>query len=228
LRDISEMPLVRSANLIEASWDMGAFVMFSGVLKRVAAKLSKIANDLRLLSSGPRGGIGEIALPAMQPGSSIMPGKINPVIPEVVNQVCFQVIGNDLAITMAAEGGQLQLNAFEPLIAYNLFKSIGLLTNAAHTLATRCVSGIEARPEVCARNLEASVGVATALVPLIGYEAAAQIAKQALATGKTVRELAEATGLTAAEVAEVLDPKNLLRAHRDETNGRRYRSPAHA
>src|SRR6202040_2503716 len=123
LARISGFPLIQSANLVEASWDMGAFVMFSGVLKRIAVKLSKIANDLRLLSSGPRGGLGEISLPAMQPGSSIMPGKVNPVIPEAVNQVCFQVIGNDLAVTMAAEAGQLQLNAFEPSICFNLLTS---------------------------------------------------------------------------------------------------------
>jgi aspartate ammonia-lyase len=217
LSELSGFTFLRSANLIEASWDMGAFVMFSGVLKRIASKLSKIANDLRLLSSGPRGGLGEIALPAMQPGSSIMPGKVNPVIPEVVNQVCFQVIGNDLAITMAAEGGQLQLNAFEPLIAYNLLSSIDLLTNAADTFATRCVNGIEARTEACARHMEASVGSATALVPVLGYDAAAQIAKESLESGRTVGDLAQLAGLTHEDVTNILNPNRLAMTPRDNT-----------
>lgn len=194
---------------------MGAFVMFSGVLKRIASKLSKIANNLRLLSSGPRGGFGEISLPAMQPGSSIMPGKVNPVIPEVLNQVCFQVIGLDMAVTMAAEAGQLQLNAFEPLIAHNLLTGIQLLTNATGTFTTRCVVGIEPRSENCARHMEASVGAATALVPVLGYETAARIAKEALATGKTVRELAEAAGLSPEQVTNVLNPDRLALARRD-------------
>ena len=213
LAAISGFPLVQSSNLVEASWDMGAFVMFSGVLKRVAAKLSKIANDLRLLSSGPRGGIGEIALPAVQPGSSIMPGKINPVIPEVVNQVCFQVIGNDLAVTMAAEAGQLQLNAFEPLIAHNIHSSLMLLTNAVTVFTARCVAGLTPRPAECARHLEASVGAVTALVPLIGYEAAAQLAKEALASGRTVRALArEKFSLSDAALDEMLNPARLAAA----------------
>ena len=210
LSRLSGFPLVQSANLVEASWDMGGFVMFSGVLKRVASKLSKIANDLRLLSSGPRGGFGEIALPPMQPGSSIMPGKVNPVIPEVLNLVCFQVIGNDLAITMAAEAGQLQLNAFEPLIAHNLLRSMSLLTNAIGTFTTRCVVGIEAREDNCTRHVEASVGAATALVPIIGYERAADLAKQALSSGRTIRALAqEVLGMTDAEISAVLSPAAL-------------------
>jgi aspartate ammonia-lyase len=212
LSRISGFPLIQSANLVEASWDMGAFVMFSGVLKRIAAKLSKIANDLRLLSSGPRGGLGEIALPPMQPGSSIMPGKVNPVIPEVLNQVCFEVIGNDLAVTMAAEAGQLQLNAFEPLIAHNVLSSLSLLANGVQTFTERCVIGLEPRPEACARHVEASVGVVTALVPLLGYERAAEMAKEALATGRTVRDLArEALGMTDAELDLVLNPTVLAR-----------------
>jgi aspartate ammonia-lyase len=210
LARISGFPLVQSANLVEASWDMGGFVMFSGVLKRIATKLSKIANDIRLLSSGPRGGIGEYAIPAMQPGSSIMPGKVNPVIPEVLNIVCFQVIGNDLAVTMAAEGGQLQLNAFEPLIAHNILSSMSLLTNAIGTFRTRCIEGMEARPEQCAIHIEAGVSTVTALVPLIGYERAALLAKQALAEGRTVRELALLTGLlTETQLDEVLRPEIL-------------------
>jgi len=210
LAALSGIPLVQSQNLVEASWDMGGFVMFSGVLKRIATKLSKIASDLRLLSSGPRGGIGEIALPAVQPGSSIMPGKVNPVIPEVVNQVCFQVIGNDFALTLAAEAGQLQLNAFEPLIAFNLHESLMLLTHVAEVFAERCVKGIEARPEQCARHLEASVGTVTALVPVIGYEAAAALAREALASGKRVRDLArEKYGIDDAKLDELLNPARL-------------------
>jgi aspartate ammonia-lyase len=210
LARISGFPLVQSANLVEASWDMGGFVMFSGVLKRIAVKLSKIANDIRLLSSGPRGGIGEYAIPAMQPGSSIMPGKVNPVIPEVLNIVCFQVIGNDLAVTMAAEGGQLQLNAFEPLIAHNILSSMSLLTNAIGTFRERCIEGLEARPDQCAIHIEAGVSTVTALVPLIGYERAAALAKQALAEGRTVRELALLSGLlTETQLDEVLRPERL-------------------
>jgi aspartate ammonia-lyase len=213
LARISGFSLVQSANLVEASCDMGGFVMFSGVLKRIASKLSKIANDIRLLSSGPRGGIGEYAIPAMQPGSSIMPGKVNPVIPEVLNIVCFQVIGNDLAVTMAAEGGQLQLNAFEPLIAHNILSSMALLKNAVGTFAERCIDGIEARPERCAQNIEAGVSTVTALVPLLGYERAASLAKQALAEGRTVRELALLTGLlTEVQLDEVLRPDRLATA----------------
>jgi len=189
LARISGFEMVRAANLIEASWDMGAFVLYSGMLKRIAVKLSKIANDLRLLSSGPRGGLNEIQLPAMQPGSSIMPGKVNPVIPEVVNQVCFQVIGNDMAVTMAAEAGQLQLNVMEPLILHNVMHSVQLLVRAARTLNELCVSGIKANVEACREHVEASIGIVTALNPYIGYERAAAIAKEALQTGKTVREV---------------------------------------
>ena len=211
----SGFPLVQSANLVEASWDMGAFVLFSGVLKRVATKLSKIGNDLRLLSSGPRGGLGEIQLPAVQPGSSIMPGKVNPVMAEVLTQVCFQVIGNDLAVTMAAEAGQLQLNAFEPLIAYNIQESLMLLTNAVNAFTERCASGIEAREENCARHVEASVGIVTALAPAIGYERAAALAKEALATGRTVRELARARRvLPEAELDRLLDARRLAEVRR--------------
>jgi aspartate ammonia-lyase len=207
----SGVTMIAAANLVEASWDSGAFVMFSGVLKRLATKLSKISNDLRLLSSGPRGGLGEIRLPAMQPGSSIMPGKVNPVIPEAVNQVCFQVIGNDLAVTMAAEAGQLQLNAFDPVIAFNLLTSLQLLERAADILHTKCVAGIEADVERCRANAEASIALATALNPQLGYEASARIAKLALASGRTVREVAVAEGMDPAEAARVLDPLRMAR-----------------
>lgn len=180
LARITGLPLTPSADLIESSWDTGAFVLFSGMLKRTATKLSKISNDLRLLSSGPRGGLGEIFLPAMQPGSSIMPGKVNPVIPEMVNQIAFQVIGADLTVTMAAEAGQLQLNAFEPVIAYNLLTSLTLLSRGATALGTLCVAGIRANPAACRAHLDRSTARVTALVPEIGYAQAAKLAKEML------------------------------------------------
>jgi aspartate ammonia-lyase len=211
LSALSDVEMVQAENLVEASWDSGAFVMFSGVLKRLATKMSKISNDLRLLSSGPRGGLGEIRLPAMQPGSSIMPGKVNPVIPEAVNQVCFQVIGNDLAVTMAAEAGQLQLNAFEPVMAYNLLTSLKLLANAADMLGSRCIRGIEADVARCRANAEASIALATPLNPLMGYEAAARIAKIALASGRTVKDVAIENGLDPDVAERVLDPLAMAR-----------------
>ncbi|OHV83345.1 aspartate ammonia-lyase [Ensifer sp. LCM 4579] len=211
LAEISGKPVVPAANLIEATSDMGAFVLFSGLLKRLAIKLSKLANDLRLLSSGPRAGLGEIVLPAMQPGSSIMPGKVNPVIPEAVNQVAYQVIGNDLAVTLAAEAGQLQLNAMEPLIVYNLFSSIKMLATACRILEERCVRGIRANREQCRRHVEQSIGIVTALVPHIGYTNATRIAAEALASGATVRELVAAEGLlTPAELDRLLSPQAML------------------
>ncbi len=183
--------IVRAGNLIEATSDVGAFVSFSGVLKRIAIKVSKICNDLRLLSSGPRGGMGEISLPALQAGSSIMPGKVNPVIPEAMNQIAFLVIGNDVTISFAAEGGQLQLNAFEPVIAFRLFNSLRLLTNGLDMLTTKCISGLEANVETCRENVEMSIGLATVLNPLIGYDKSANIAKAALSSGRSVIEVAE-------------------------------------
>ncbi|MBM6584185.1 aspartate ammonia-lyase [Microvirga sp. BT689] len=181
---ITGLELRGAYDLVEASWDTGVFVHVSGVMKRVATKLSKIANDLRLLSSGPRGGLGEIKLMPMQPGSSLMPGKVNPVIPEMVNQVAFHVIGSDLAVTFAAEGGQLQLNPFEPLIAFSLLQSLALLSNAADIFRSRCVELIEADEERCLANLEASTANFTELVPLVGYEEASRLAKEMLKTGK--------------------------------------------
>ncbi|GAS94099.1 aspartate ammonia-lyase [Mycolicibacterium canariasense] len=166
---ITELPLVTASNLVEATQDVGSFVQLSGVLKRTAVKLSKICNDLRLLSSGPRAGLGEINLPPVQAGSSIMPGKVNPVIPEVVNQVAFEVIGNDIAVSMAAEGGQLQLNAFEPIIAHSLFESLAHLTAACDTLRTRCVVGITANVARMRATVDHSIGLVTALNPYIGY-----------------------------------------------------------
>ncbi len=211
LAELSGLPMVPARHLVEATSDMGAFVLFSGVLKRLAVKLSKIANDLRLLSSGPRGGLNEINLPPMQPGSSIMPGKVNPVIPEAVNQVAFQVIANDLAVTLAAEAGQLQLNAMEPLIVANLLQSLQMLAAACHMFETRCIRGIEADTDRCRELLERSIGVVTALVPHLGYATATRLAAAALQTGQTVRALVLAEGLMdAARLDEVLSPAAML------------------
>jgi aspartate ammonia-lyase len=212
LAEITGLPLVTAVDLVEATADTGAFVQVSGVLKRVAVKLSKVCNDLRLLSSGPRTGLNEINLPAMQPGSSIMPGKVNPVIPEVVNQVCFQVVGNDLTITMAAESGQLQLNVFEPVIAFNLFQSVDTLTRAAVVLRERCVLGITANEERLREMVEGSIGLVTALVPFIGYDRASSVAKEALATGRGVYELVREKGwLTEQKLEEILTPEAMTR-----------------
>jgi aspartate ammonia-lyase len=215
LSEITGLPLVTSPDLVEATADTGAFVLVSGVLKRVALKLSKICNDLRLLSSGPRAGFGEIRLPPMQPGSSIMPGKVNPVIPEVVNQVCFQVVGNDLTVTMAAEGGQLQLNVFEPVIAFNLFQSVDMLTQACIVLRERCVVGITADEDRIRQLLEGSIGIVTALVPIIGYERATAAARAALSSGRGVYELVLERGwLSRAELDELLSPDAMTRPRR--------------
>ncbi|MDB4881527.1 MAG: aspartate ammonia-lyase [Gemmatimonadetes bacterium] len=208
LSHITTLQLITAPDLVEATADTGAFVQLSGVLKRCAVKLSKICNDLRLLSSGPRAGFGEINLPAMQPGSSIMPGKVNPVIPEVVNQVCFDIIGGDLTVTIAAEAGQLQLNVFEPVIAYRLLGGIGALTNACVALRERCVDGITANPERMRFFVEHSIGIITALVPVIGYEVSTEIAREALATGRGVYELVMERGLmTRAELDRALNPE---------------------
>jgi len=208
---ISGHPVKPAADLIEATSDMGAFVLFSGMLKRTAVKLSKICNDLRLLSSGPRTGINEINLPARQPGSSIMPGKVNPVIPEAVNMVAFEVIGNDLALTMAAEGGQLQLNVMEPLIAYKVLDSIRLLTRAMDMLRELCIDGITANEQRCRELMENSIGLVTALNPYIGYENATRIAKTALDSGRGVLELVRAEQLLDdTTLADILRPENMI------------------
>ncbi|MFF2027411.1 lyase family protein, partial [Streptomyces sp. NPDC058171] len=210
LQRLTGLPLVTAGNLVEATQDCGAFVLFSGMLKRVAVKLSKICNDLRLLSSGPRAGFAEINLPPRQAGSSIMPGKVNPVIPEVVNQVAFEVIGYDLTVTMAAEAGQLQLNAFEPIIARSLFASLSSLTAACTGLADHCIDGITANKEFLRSQVESSIGVVTVLNPLIGYDAATSIARQALVDGRSVTSLVLERGLlTAAELDEILRPERL-------------------
>ncbi|PYP75088.1 MAG: aspartate ammonia-lyase [Gemmatimonadetes bacterium] len=208
LSRITGLELITAPDLIEATADTGAFVQLSGVLKRCAVKLSKICNDLRLLASGPRAGFNEIDLPAMQPGSSIMPGKVNPVIPEVVNQVCFDVIGGDVTVTMAAEAGQLQLNVFEPVIAFRLLAGISSLTNACVVLRERCIDGITANPERMRWFVEHSVGIITALVPIIGYERSTEIARDALETGRGVYELVmEHNLMTRAELDRVLNPE---------------------
>ncbi|MBF6328054.1 aspartate ammonia-lyase [Nocardia transvalensis] len=210
LRRITGEAVTPASNLIEATQDCGVFVQVSGVLKRVAVKLSKTCNDLRLISSGPSTGLGEINLPPVQAGSSIMPGKVNPVIPELVNQIAFEVIGNDLTVTMAAEAGQLQLNAFEPIIAYSLLRTTTHLTVACDTLATRCVDGITANRERLEQGVRGSVGIVTALSPYIGYAASARIAKHALATGESVGDIAVAEGLlTRDRVEELLSPQRL-------------------
>src|SRR5574337_705671 len=210
LREITGIPLLTAPNLIEATQDCGAFVQLSGVLKRVAVKLSKTCNDLRLLSSGPRAGLGEINLPARQAGSSIMPGKVNPVIPEVVNQIAFEVIGNDITVSFAAEAGQLQLNAFEPIIAHSLFKSVTHLRQACITLAEKCVRGITANREALRGSVERSLGIVTALNPYIGYAHATDVAQEAHRSGRGIAEVVLEKGLmTKEQLAEVLRPEVL-------------------
>jgi len=212
LSEISGVQLITAPDLIEATQDCGGFVQLSGVLKRVAVKLSKTCSDLRLLSSGPRAGLNEIDLPAMQAGSSIMPGKVNPVIPEVVNQIAYEVIGNDVTITYAAEAGQLQLNAFEPIIAHSLFKSITHLRNGCLTLAERCVRGITANRERLRAMVENSIGIVTALNPYIGYANASAVAAEAHATGGSVYKIVLERGLMSREELDrVMRPEELTR-----------------
>ncbi len=212
LARITGLPLTTAVDLISATQDCGSFVHISGVLKRVAVKLSKICNDLRLLSSGPRAGLGEINLPARQAGSSIMPGKVNPVIPEVVNQVAFQIIGHDVTISMAAEAGQLQLNAFEPVICYSLAASLYRLRTAVETLTENCVRGITANREHLAKDVAESIGLVTALNPYLGYQQATEVAKEALATGRGVAEIVLEWGLMPKEqLEEILRPESLAR-----------------
>jgi aspartate ammonia-lyase len=210
LAKVTGMPIKQARNLIEATQDTQAFVLYSSVLKSLAIKLAKVGNDLRLLSSGPRCGLHEINLPATQPGSSIMPGKVNPVIPEVTNMVAYRVIGNDLVVTLSGEGGQLQLNAFEPVIAAVLFESQTLFTNAARTLRVFCVEGITANPEVCKHYLETSIGTVTALNPVIGYDKATELAAEALKSGEGIIELVrEKHILTDEQIDEILSPAAL-------------------
>jgi aspartate ammonia-lyase len=210
LAEISGAPVRLAENLVEATQDSGEFVLMSSSMKAAAVQLSKICNDLRWLSSGPRCGLYEIRLPAMQPGSSIMPGKVNPVVPEVVNQICFQIIGNDVTVSMASEASELELNMAEPIIAFNLFFGLTLLRNAAIVLATRCIAGIEPNRERCREYVQNSIGLVTALNPVLGYEKSAAIAKEALKTGGSVYDLVIAKGwLTKDKLDELLKPENM-------------------
>lgn len=211
LREVTGVDYVSAGDLIEATQDTGSFVHISGMLKSIAIKISKICNDLRLLSSGPRAGLNEINLPPLQPGSSIMPGKVNPVMPEVVNQVAFEVIGADMTIAMASEHGQLQLNVFEPLIAFKLFNSINMMRRAFHSLGEKCIKGITVNEEVCMNNILNSVTLVTCLNPILGYEKSSAIAKEALKTNKRVYDIIlEQELFTKEELDELLKPQNMV------------------
>ena len=210
LREVSGEEVQSAVNLVEATSDMGDFMSFSSMLRRIAVKLSKIANDLRLLSSGPRGGLNDINLPPVQPGSSIMPGKVNPVIPEAVNQTAFQVIGNDLAVTMAAEAGQLQLNAFEPVIIYNILSSLRMLTRCTNAFTQKCVKGITANKEHCEQQVRSSIGLVTAFSPFLGYEKSTVIARRALQTGQNVIDIIKEENLLSQEkIDQIMTKENL-------------------
>jgi Aspartate ammonia-lyase len=222
LQIVTGVNVVQAENLIDATQNLDGFVNISGTLKGCAVNLSKMANDLRLLSSGPKTGFGEINLPAKQNGSSIMPGKINPVIPEVVSQVAYNIIGNDFTITMAAEAGQLELNAFEPVLFYNLFESIETLQNAIRTFIDNCISGITANKERCEELVNNSVGIVTALCPYIGYKKASEIAKEALKTGISIKEIVLTKGiLTPKQLKEVLNPFSMTEVDRT-SNVKKY------
>jgi aspartate ammonia-lyase len=212
LREVTGLPVVLAEDLVEATQDTGAFVIYSSAVKRLAVKLSKICNDLRLLSSGPRAGFGEINLPPMQPGSSIMPGKVNPVIPEVVNQIAFKVIGNDLSVTLGAEAGQLQLNVMEPVIVFSILESIEMLVNGIKTLKYRCIDGITANEAKCREYVQNSIGLVTALNPILGYEACSKIAKEAYLTNRGVYDLVlEHELMTKEQLDEALKPENMIK-----------------
>lgn len=209
---ITNLPFVLSGDLIGATSDTSCMVGYAAALKRVAVKMNKICNDLRLLASGPRCGLGEFNLPAMQPGSSIMPGKVNPVIPEVMNQICYKVIGNELCVTMAGEAAQMELNAMEPVMAQCCFESIDLMVNGMDTLRTRCVDGIIANKEHCISNVHNSIGVVTALNPVIGYKNSTKIAKEAMATGRSVYDLVlEHDILSKEDLDTILSPENMIK-----------------
>ena len=215
LSKLTGEPFVSATDLVEATPDTGAYVSFSSALKRLAVKLSKMCNDLRLMSSGPRCGLNEINLPPKAPGSSIMPGKVNPVIPEVTNQVCFKVIGNDAAVTFAAEAGQLQLNVMEPVITECLFESLWWLHNAINTLTEECILGITVNKERCYDMVKNSIGIVTALNPYIGYKNSTKVAKEALETNRSVYDIVlEKELMTKEKLDEALDPKNMLVSHK--------------
>ena len=214
LSEFSGDTFVKAPDLVEATPDTGAYVSYSAALKRLAIKLSKICNDLRLMASGPRCGLGEINLPPMAPGSSIMPGKVNPVIPEVTNQVCFKVIGNDTTVAFAAEAGQLQLNVMEPVIAESILESVTWLCNVIDTLRTKCIEGITVNADHCYEMVKHSIGIVTALNPYIGYKASTKVAKEALETGRSVYDLVLEHGLmTQEKLDEALDPKAMTSSH---------------
>lgn len=219
LGEVANLPVKTATNLVEATQDTGSFVIYSSAVKRLAVKLSKICNDLRLLSSGPRAGFNEINLPPMQPGSSIMPGKVNPVIPEVVNQIAFKVIGNDLTVTLAAEAGQLQLNVMEPIIAQSIFESIEMLKNGMQTLKYRCIDGITANEDVCLAYVMNSIGLVTALNPYLGYEISTTLAKEALETKRGIYELVLERKLMSKEkLDQILLPENMIAPQHIEFN----------
>src|SRR3954464_8832904 len=210
LAEISGIPVRLADDLVEATQDSGEFALMSSTMKTAAVQLSKICNDLRWLSSGPRCGLYEIRLPSMQPGSSIMPGKVNPVVPEVVSQICYQIIGNDVTVSMACEASEFELNMAEPVIAFNLFFGLTLLRNAAIMLHSRCIVGIEANRERCREYVQNSIGLVTALNPVLGYEKSALIAKEALKTGASVYDLVIAKGwLTKEKLEELLKPESM-------------------
>ena len=210
-RRVRGCPVRLAANLVQATQDTSDFVRYSSELKRLAVKISKICNDLRLLASGPRAGLSEINLPPRAPGSSIMPGKVNPVIPEVVNQVAFKVIGNDTAVTMAVEGGQLELNVFEPVAVQSIVESIVMLKNGLKTLEHRCVDGITANADRCKSLVYNSIGIVTALNPVIGYEKSTIVAKEALEKNASVYDLVlEKKWLTKEQLDEILSPERMI------------------
>ena len=206
---------ISASDLVEATPDTGAYVSYSSALKRLAIKLSKICNDLRLMASGPRCGLNEINLPPKAPGSSIMPGKVNPVIPEVTNQVCFKVIGNDTTVSFAAEAGQLELNVMEPIITESLFESLTWLRNVIETLTEECILGITVNKEHCYEMVKNSIGIVTALNPIIGYKKSSMVAKEAHDTGRSVYDIVIEKGLmTKEELDKALDPKEMLQSHK--------------
>jgi len=211
LAEITGEKFIAAPDLVEATPDTGAYVSYSGALKRLAVKLSKICNDLRLMASGPRCGLKEINLPPKAPGSSIMPGKVNPVIPEVTNQVCFKVIGNDISVSFAAEAGQLQLNVMEPVIVESIMESVTWLTNVMNTLRTECIEGITINKEHCYDMVKNSIGIVTALNPIIGYKASTKIAKEALETNRSVYDIVLEQGImTKDNLDNALNPRNMI------------------
>ena len=210
LAALTGKPIHLSSDLIAGTWDMQEYVAYSSALKSLAIKLNKIASDLRLLASGPRTGIFEINLPALQPGSSIMPGKVNPVIPELMSEICFRVIGNDVTVSLASENGDLELNAFEPVVAIAIFESQELFVTGISTFRLLCIDGITVNPEVLKMHIDRSVGIVTALNPVIGYDRATELAKEALATNKGILEvIREKKILTEEQIKTLLDPVTL-------------------